>query len=91
MNNTKYKIRHIACNMKDFLSDAHRFRFEYNNKNYIVTCYGAVDIFFDDKDESVLPDIVKKEISELVWNKIDKEELKWSYPKEAYEIANNYC
>lgn len=30
-------------------------------------------------------------MTKINWNKIDKEEKKWRYPKEAYKIANGYC
>ena len=91
MNKTKYNLRHVSCNMKDFNADRHRFRFEYNNKEHIASCYGALDIFFDEETEKELPEDVLCEIKEIIWNKIDKEEKKWRYPKEAYEIANAYC
>lgn len=89
MNKTKYNLRHIACNMADFNADRHRFRFEYNNKEYVVPCYGALNVIFDEVEKEI-PEEVLCEIEEIIWNKIDKEEKKWRYPKEAYEIANKY-
>lgn len=91
MNKTKYNLRHVSCNMADFHADRHRFRFEYNNKEYIATCYGALDVFLDEETEKEIPEEVFCEIKEIIWNKIDKEEKKWRYPKEAYEITNQYC
>lgn len=91
MNKTKYNLRHIRCNMADFHADRHRFRFEYNKKEYIASCYGAFDIYFDDETENEIPEDVLSEIEEIILNKIDKEEKKWRYPREAYEIANAYC
>ena len=90
MNKTKYNVRHVACNMKDFNEDRHRFRFEYNKKEYVVPCYGEMDIFFDEEVEREVPEKVLCEIQQIIWNKIDKEEKKWRYPREAYEIANRY-
>ena len=91
MNKTKYTLRHISCNMADFHADRHRFRFEYNGKEYIASCYGALDVLFDEETEKEIPEDVLCEIKEIIWNKIDKEEKKWRYPREAYEIANAYC
>jgi hypothetical protein len=90
MNNTKYNLRHVACNMEDFNSDRHRFRFEYNGKEYVIPCYGASDIFFDEVEKEI-PEDVLCEIQDIIWDKIDREEKKWRYPKEAYEIADAYC
>ena len=91
MNKTKYILRHVACNMADFNADRHRFRFEYNKKEHIASCYGASDVHFDESTEKEIPEDVLNEIKEIIWNKIDKEEKKWRYPREAYEIANDYC
>lgn len=91
MNKTKYNLRHISCNMADFNADRHRFRFEYSEKEYIASCYGALNIFFDEETEKEIPEEVLCEIKEIIWNKINKEEKKWRYPKEAYEIADAYC
>jgi len=91
MNKTKYNLRHVACNMVDFHADRHRFRFEYNGKEYIVPCYGSLDILFDEETIKEIPTDVLSEVKSVIWNKIDKEEKKWRYPKEAYEIANAYC
>ena len=41
--------------------------------------------------EKEIPEEVLCEITEIIWNKIDKEEKKWRYPRAAYEIANEYC
>lgn len=91
MNKTKYRLRHVSCNMADFHADRHRFRFEYNQKEYVAECYGALDIHFDDVTEKEVPDSVLCEIQDIIWNKIDKEEKNWRYPAEAYEIANEYA
>lgn len=90
MNKTKYKIRHISCNMKDFNEDRHRFRFEYNGKEHIAACYGSLDIHFDETTEKEIPENVLCKVKQIIWNKIDKEERKWRYPQEAYNIANAY-
>ena len=90
MNKTKYNLRHVACNMADFNADRHRFRFEYNNKEHIASCYGAVDVHFDEETEKIIPEDVLCEIQQIIWDKIDREEKKWRYPKEAYKIADNY-
>ena len=76
--------------MKDFHEDCHRFRFEYNKKEYIASCYRALDVFFDDNTTKEVPEDVLAEVKEIIWRKIDKEEKKWRYPEEAYEIANQY-
>lgn len=85
----RYKLRHIRCNMTDFHAGRHRFRFEYNGKEHIASCYHAFDIIFDD-DEN-LPEHVIAEVEKLIWDKIDSDESKWRYPAEAYTIANEYC
>lgn len=87
MNKTKFKIRHIKCNMEDFNLDRHRFRFEYNGKEYIVSCYNSITVDFKDLN---VPDNIQLEISDIIFKKIDKEEYHWRYPLEAYEIADNY-
>lgn len=89
MNKTKYNVRHIACNMADFLADRHRFRFEYNGKEYIVPCYGTVNVALDEISDEVPEDILC-EIQDIIWNKIDKEEKNWRYPQKVYAIANDY-
>ena len=91
MNKTKYKLRHVACNMEDFHTDRHRFRFEYEEKEHVAECYGASDIHFSEATEKEVPESVLCEIKKIIWDKIDKEEKKWRYPREAYEIANGYC
>ena len=91
MNKTKYNLRHVACNMADFYADRHRFRFEYNRKEYVVHCYGSLDILFDEEVIKEIPTDILSEVKSIICNKIDKEEKKWRYPKEAYEIANAYC
>ena len=91
MNKIKYNLRHISCNMADFNADRHRFRFEYNNKEYVAACYGALNIFFDDETVKEIPEDVLYEVEDIIFNKIDKEEKKWRYPQETYEIANEYC
>ena len=53
MNKTKYNLRHVACNMEDFNKDRHRFRFEYNGKEYVVPCYGALDVIFDEVENEI--------------------------------------
>lgn len=91
MNKIKYSLRHISCNMADFNADRHRFRFEYNEKEHIASCYSALDILFDEETEQEIPEDVLSEIKEIIWNKIDKEEKEWRYPREAYAIADKYC
>jgi len=89
MSKTKYNVRHIACNMTDFNADRHRFRFEYNGKEYVVPCYRAVNVALDEIEDEV-PEDVLCEIQKIIFEKIDKEEKKWRYPQEAYDIANDY-
>lgn len=89
MNKTKYKVRHVACNMGDFFADRHRFRFEYNGKEYVAACYGAADIVFDGVEK--IPEDVLCELQDIIWDKIKREEKKWRYPKEAYKIADKHC
>lgn len=91
MDKAKYNLEHISCDMADFNADRHRFRFEYSDKEYIASCYGAFDVHFDEETEKELPEDVLCEIKEVIWDKIDKEEKNWEYPKEAYEIANKHC
>lgn len=90
MNKTKYKVRHISCNMSDFNADKHRFRFEYNGKEYVASCYSSVNVEFDDATRNDIPEDVLMEIQSIIWNKIDKEEKNWRYPQEAYDIADAY-
>ena len=90
MNKTKYKVRHVACNMEDFYADRHRFRFNYNGKEYVVPCYGSLTIVFDEIEKEIPEDILC-EVQAIIWDKIEREERKWRYPKEAYEIASEYC
>lgn len=84
-----YNVRHIPCTMNDFNSDCHRFSFNYNNKEYVVPCYGAFDILFGEIETEV-PENVLCEIQNIIWDKIDKEEKNWKYPNEAYDIADEY-
>ena len=76
MNKTKYNVTHVACNMEDFYADRHRFRFFYNQKEYIVECYGACDIHFTEEAEKEIPETDLCEIQNIICNKIDKEEKK---------------
>lgn len=91
MNKTKYELRHLSCNMDDFDFDRHRFKFKYNKKEYTASCYRSLEVFFDDKAEEEIPEEILCEVQALIWDKIDSEEKRWKYPKEAYEIANEYC
>lgn len=90
MNKSKYKVRHITCNMEDFNTDCHRFRFEYNGKEYVAHCYFALTVMFGE-NENEIPEEVREEIKNIIWDKIDKEESTWSYPEEAYRIADKYA
>lgn len=91
MSKRKYNIRHIRCNMSDFNADCHRFRLYYNNKEYIIACYAAFDVHFDDEAEKDLTEEMLIEVGDIVIDKIKKEEMRWSYPEEAYKIADVYC
>ena len=91
MTKNKYILRHISCNMADFHADRHRFRFFYNQKEYIAECYGAVDIHFTEEAEREIPETDLCEIQNIIWNKIDKEEKNWRYPEKASEIADEYA
>ena len=90
MNKPKYNVRHIRCNMDDFHMDRHRFRFEYDGKEYVVPYYHAITVVFGD-NENTIPEHVKEEIESIIWNKIDKEETTWRYPEGAYKIADAYA
>ncbi len=90
MNKTQYKVRHIRCNMADFNTDRHRFRFEYNGKEYIASCYAKVSVIFDGEANG-LPGHVKDSVTHTIYHKMDTEEKNWRYPDEAYEIADAYC
>ena len=91
MSKRKYDIKHIRCNMSDFHADRHRFRMFYNNKEHIVSCYCGFDVVFDEDTERELTEDVLIEVTNIVIDKIKKDEMKWSYPKEAYKIADVYC
>lgn len=82
-----YKIRHLPCNMFDFNADRHRFSFEVNGKRGEAWCIGKCNIHFTvglcENDEV--------NISKEIWRRIDKNEMKWEYPHEAYNIADSYC
>lgn len=88
-NKTKYKVRHIACNMNDFLSDIHRFRFEYAGETYVVHLVSKSGVVFEGTADQ-LPETVRDEVIEIIYEKADKEEFKWRYPQEAYNIADRY-
>ena len=85
--NTYSKLRHLPCNMNDFNADCHRFSFEINGKKGEARCFSKGTVYFT---VGLMPD-VERQLTSAIWNKIDKDELKWSYPAEAYEIANQYC
>ena len=87
MNKARYKVRHIKCSMQDFNADCHRFRFEYNGNEYEVKCYGKLSCTFPEN----IPDDIVKEITDIIYRKIDEKEYLWRYPKEAYDIADTYC
>lgn len=87
MNKTRYKVRHIRCNMNDFNIDRHRFRFEYNGNEEIANCISGTTVTFDNDN---LPDDVKLEVTEIIYKKMDKEESKRRYPDEAYDIVDEY-
>lgn len=77
--------------MADFNADRHRFRFEYEGKEYVVPCYGSLDVIFDDETVRSVPVEVCENIKKLIWDKINKEESSWLLPEEAYDVANAYC
>ena len=84
----KYHVKHKRQNIVDFRNDCHRFSFWYDGKEMEASCYGAVSVFFDHVD---IPEDVKDEVLETIYNLIDKNEKKWSVPKAAQEIADAYC
>ena len=84
----KYCIKHKRQNMLDFNSDCHRFSFWYGGKEYEASCYGAVNVFFDDES---IPEYVQCDVQEVIYKLIDKKENKWSVPRGAQEIADTYC
>ena len=87
---SKCNVRHIRCNMDDFYADRHRFRFNYNGKEYVVPCYGAVDVVLDEISNEV-PENVLLEVQEAIFKKIDKDEKNWRYPQEVYDMADEYA
>ena len=89
MNKTKYNVRHVKRTMDDFNADRNRFRFDYKGVTYELPCYGALDIIFTEI-EKVVPEEVILELQDIIWEKIDNNENRWRYPKEAYKIADDY-
>lgn len=88
-NKTKYNLRHIRCNMADFNADCHRFRFEYDGIEMVVTCHQRI---WCDFDKLNIPEDIQTEIANIIFSKFDRgEENKWRYPQEAYDIADAYC
>lgn len=85
---SQYFIKHIKQTMADFNNDCHRFSFWYNGKQTEVSCYGTVSVFFDDES---IPEEVQCDVQEEIYRLIDKNENKWSVPKDAKEIADAYC
>ena len=53
-----------------------------------ASCYGSASVFFNDES---IPEDVKCEVQEYIYELIDESEYKWSIPKGAREIANAYC
>ena len=84
---SNYKLRHLPINMYDFNADRHRFSFEINGKRGEAWCTGKCSIYFT----VGLTESDKCNISEEIWKRIDKDEMNWIYPKEAYDIADAYC
>lgn len=85
------KIRHIRCNMADFNADRHRFRFFYNGEEHIAHIYMASQAIFDEEDERNIPESILCEVAEAMSESVLKNEARWRYPDEAYEIADAYC
>lgn len=85
---SKYNIKHKKQSLADFKNDCHKFSFWYNSEKMEVSCYGAVSVFFSDES---IPEDVKCEVQEEIYNLLDKNEYKWSAPKGAKEIADAYC
>lgn len=75
--------------MSDFNADRNRFRFDYEGVTYELPCYGATDIIFTEI-ENVVSEEVILELQDIIWEKIEDNEKRWRYPKEAYKIADNY-
>lgn len=86
MNN--YRVKHKKQNLVDFQNDCHRFSLWYGRKETEVSCYGAMSVFFDDEN---IPEDVKCEVQKKIYDLIDKNEYKWSVPRDTREIANAYC
>lgn len=95
MNKTKYRVRRIACNINDYYSDRHRFRFEYDGYKFIVSCYQASIIIFNYSSELnfcnnvYIPKEVQEEVRKIILEKIDKNEFSWRYPKKLYKTADD--
>lgn len=85
------KIRHIRCNMADFNADRHRFRFFYNGAEHIASCYMGCDIHFDEITKQIVPQNILFEVGDAICESVAKNESRWHYPDEAYEIADAYC
>ena len=82
----KYNVHHKRQTLENFLKDIHEFHFEYNGDR-IVSCVSATTVIFDDED---IPDEVKSEIQNIIYEMMDKYEDKWALPKGAKEIIDAY-
>ena len=83
---SKYNLRHVRCNMEDFRADRHRFHFTYEQRPYMAECFhGSYIVFWGGP-----PKEIEEEVSKEIFERIDKNEYKWRYPQEAYDIADAY-
>ena len=85
--NNKYNVHHKRQTLANFLKDIHEFHFEYNGDK-IASCVSAVTVVFDDES---IPEDVKLDVQNKIFEMIDKYENKWSLPRGAKEIADAYC
>ena len=83
---SKYNLRHVRCSMQDFQADRHRFHFTYEMRPYMAECFGGCNLVFHGDP----PEEVREEVSKEIFDVIDKNEYKWKYPQEAYDIADAY-
>lgn len=83
-----YKLKHKRQTLVDFQNDCHRFSLWYGGKETEVSCYGSLSVFFDDES---IPEEIKSEVQCEIYSLIDKSERRWSVPKGAQKIADDYC
>ena len=84
----RYRIRHSRQSLNDFINDNHVFTFRFRGQLHRATCHASCFVSFENND---LPENVKCEVDQAIYELVRKREASWILPSGAQEIVDRYC